>query len=154
LGCAGEPLFPELKPLDFLLERKSVQSLASWQAEYQQNPIVVGGGTFPIEKLPALPYLDRKTIKRSVRYFDKAATVSKSAAYTAGVLMHMLNDGNFVVESFRARLRGKPCDRTGSRRPMAPEVHVVMRFRLFEFKNWLSGGEWVSWPICDHPCQR
>src|SRR5262245_14683011 len=40
----GEALFPEHKPLDFLLERKKVQAQASWESEYQQNPIVVGGG--------------------------------------------------------------------------------------------------------------
>ena len=95
---AGEPLFPELKPLDFLMVRKSALTESSWQAEYQQNPIVVGGGMFPIEKLQTLPYFDCKTIKRSVRYWDKAASASKSAAYTAGVLMHMLQDGNFVIE--------------------------------------------------------
>src|ERR1700686_5096506 len=34
---AGEALFPALKPLDFLLERKDVMSKASWESEYQQN---------------------------------------------------------------------------------------------------------------------
>ena len=43
---AGEPLFPELKPLDFLLERKKIMSKASWESEYQQNPIIEGGGIF------------------------------------------------------------------------------------------------------------
>jgi hypothetical protein len=56
---AGEALFPELKPLDFLLERKQVQSQASWEAEYQQNPIILGGGVFPIEKIGHAPYVDR-----------------------------------------------------------------------------------------------
>jgi predicted phage terminase large subunit-like protein len=95
---AGEPLFPELKPLDFLLERKKVLSQASWESEYQQNPIIGGGGMFPIEKLQKLPFWDRKDIKHSVRYFDKAASTSSDAAFSAGVLMHMMQDGKFVVE--------------------------------------------------------
>ena len=47
---------------------------ACWECEYQQHPIVVGGGIFPVEKLTVLPLLDRGAIKRSVRYWDKAGT--------------------------------------------------------------------------------
>ena len=39
-----------------------------------------------------------KEFKRSVRYWDKAGTVSENAAFTAGVLMHVLQDGRFVIE--------------------------------------------------------
>ena len=39
----GEPLFPELKPLDFLLERKAAMANANWLALYQQTPQVEGG---------------------------------------------------------------------------------------------------------------
>ena len=47
----GEALFPEHKSLSFLIERKKAMTQASWESEYQQNPIVVGGGMFPIEKI-------------------------------------------------------------------------------------------------------
>jgi hypothetical protein len=47
----GEALFPALKPLEMLLDQKKLMSEASWQAEYQQRPYVVGGGIIPIEKL-------------------------------------------------------------------------------------------------------
>jgi predicted phage terminase large subunit-like protein len=39
----GEPLFPEHKSLEFLLERKSIMATAAWEALYQQNPQVIGG---------------------------------------------------------------------------------------------------------------
>jgi phage terminase large subunit-like protein len=68
------------------------------QALYQQHPIVAGGGIFPIEKLAVLPIWDRQGIKRSVRYWDKAGTVSENAAFTTGVLMHLMQDGRFVIE--------------------------------------------------------
>ena len=93
----GEALFPELKPLDFLLDRKRVLTEASWQSIYQQHPIVVGGGIFPVEKLTVLPLLDRGAIKRSVRYWDKAGTEG-GGAFTAGVLMHAMKDNSFVIE--------------------------------------------------------
>jgi predicted phage terminase large subunit-like protein len=95
---AGEALFPSVKPLDHLLERKKLMSRASWASEYQQHPIVVGGGIIPIEKLriiPMMPALDQ--IKRTVRYVDKAGSHGEGA-YTAMVLMSMLKDGTFLIE--------------------------------------------------------
>jgi len=93
----GEPLFPELKPLDFLLERKRMLTQPSWESIYQQHPIIVGGGQFPIEKLKVLPFFDTSKVTNSIRYWDKAATDSDDAAYTAGVLMHAMSDGSFVI---------------------------------------------------------
>ena len=93
----GEALFPEHKSLSFLLERKKAMTQASWESEYQQNPIVVGGGIFPIEKLTTMALLDRTNILKSVRYWDKAGT-EDAGAYPAGVLIHMLKDKRFVIE--------------------------------------------------------
>src|SRR5262249_24264566 len=93
----GEPLFEEHKSRDFLLSQRKIMSEASWESEYQQHPIVVGGGTFPIEKLLTLPMWDRRGIKASVRYWDKAGTTD-AGAYTVGVLMHALRDGRYLIE--------------------------------------------------------
>ena len=94
---AGEALFPELKPLDFLQERRKILTEASWEALYQQNPFVVGGGIFPIEKLKTLSLFDRAKVVNSVRYIDKAGT-EDGGAWTAGVLIHSMNDGTYVIE--------------------------------------------------------
>ena len=94
---AGEPLFPEWKPLDFLLEQQKLLTEGSWQALYQQTPIIPGGGIFPIEKLTTLLVFDRSRILKSVRYWDKAGT-EDGGAYTAGALLHMLKDNRFVIE--------------------------------------------------------
>lgn len=95
----GEALFPEHKSLDFLNERKKAMTQASWQAQYQQRPFVSGGGVLPIEKLRIIPGWSAKDpdIVASVRYWDKAGTVSDEASYTAGVLMHKMRDGRFVI---------------------------------------------------------
>jgi hypothetical protein len=45
----GEALFKELKPLDFLSERRKLSTVASWESLYQQSPIITGGGVFPID---------------------------------------------------------------------------------------------------------
>ncbi|RLI66170.1 MAG: hypothetical protein DRO88_02570 [Promethearchaeia archaeon] len=39
----GEPLFPELKSLSFLTEKKKVLLSASWESLYQQNPVKASG---------------------------------------------------------------------------------------------------------------
>src|SRR5262249_35712342 len=52
----GEALFPEHKSLPFLMERRKAMSQASWESEYQQNPILAGGGMFPIEKFQMCPH--------------------------------------------------------------------------------------------------
>jgi hypothetical protein len=94
----GEPLFPELKSMEFLLERRKLYTEASWEALYQQNPFIAGGGIFPIDKLVTWPILDRTKILKSVRFWDKAGTESDDAAFTAGALIHMLKDNRFVIE--------------------------------------------------------
>jgi predicted phage terminase large subunit-like protein len=95
----GEALFPAHKSLEFLLERKKLMSQASFEAEYQQNPIVVGGGALPLDKLKTLPVMiARDQIVASVRYWDKAGTESDDAAFTVGCLMHKLKDGRYVIE--------------------------------------------------------
>jgi predicted phage terminase large subunit-like protein len=79
------------------MERKSVYTIASWESLYQQSPIVVGGGMFPIERiklLDARPEL--KDIKKTVRYWDKAGSTDEGA-FTAGVLMHELVSGGYVI---------------------------------------------------------
>jgi predicted phage terminase large subunit-like protein len=93
----GEALFPALKPLDFLLERKNLMSQASWEAEYQQHPYLVGGGMIPIENLRTIPFFDRSMVLKSVLACDKAGTEGGDGAYTAIVLMHQLKDGRFVI---------------------------------------------------------
>jgi predicted phage terminase large subunit-like protein len=93
----GEPLFPEFKSLDFLEERRNSMTESSWQALYQQNPIVSGGGIFPINKLQIIPVFDRDKIKYSIRAWDKSATPG-GGDYTAGVLMHKIADGTYLIE--------------------------------------------------------
>jgi predicted phage terminase large subunit-like protein len=95
----GQALFPILKPLDFLMWRKDVLTQASWEALYQQNPIIVGGGELPIEKLKTIQIWERSKVVASVRYWDKAASDdSESGAFTAGCLMHKLVDGRIIIE--------------------------------------------------------
>ena len=98
---AGEPLFPELKSLEFLEQRRKLMTLGSWQALYQQSPILVGGGMFPIDKIELLPARPAVSdVMSAARFWDKAGT-SEGGAYSAGVLMLRMRDGMFVVVDVR-----------------------------------------------------
>jgi hypothetical protein len=97
----GTPLFPEWKPLDFLLERKRWESEAGWSSLYQQHPIIVGGGELPIDKFKWMPSLRTGDVRKTVRAWDKAGSEREpgntSGAATAGVLMHAMKDGTFCI---------------------------------------------------------
>jgi predicted phage terminase large subunit-like protein len=96
----GEALFSQLKPLEFLAERRKLSTAASWESLYQQTPIITGGGVFPIDRYKVIQSVDRSNVKKSVRYVDKAATAD-GGAYTAFVLMHQMRDDTYVVEDVR-----------------------------------------------------
>lgn len=95
----GEPLFPEYKSKEFLLERKGLYTIASWMSLYQQMPIISGGGMFPVikwKKVNVHPAHDE--IKKTIRYWDKAGT-QDGGAWTSGCLMHMLNNGQYFISN-------------------------------------------------------
>jgi predicted phage terminase large subunit-like protein len=91
----GEALFPAHKSFAFLMERKKTMLNSSWLSLYQQSPIAAEGNLFKVGKIKLVPHIPGKVV-RSVRYWDKAATEG-GGAYTAGVLMHLLDDGSFCV---------------------------------------------------------
>ena len=94
----GDPLFPEHKSLEFLLARKAILSESSWESLYQQSPFIRSGGMFPIDKFVIVDTFDPTEVLKSIRYWDKAGTKDGDGAETAGVLLHKLRDGTFLVE--------------------------------------------------------
>jgi len=93
----GDALFPEMKPLDFLEQRKKVLTQAGWESVYQQRPIVAGGDMFPVERFNIVSSFDRSQVRKSIRYVDKAGT-EDGGAYSCGSLVHDMRDGTTVVE--------------------------------------------------------
>lgn len=98
---AGDALFPEHKPADMLLENRKLLTSAQFESLYQQNPTPLGGGMFPVHKFFVGFPPDPKDVKKTVRYWDKAGTDKKqnpAAAFTAGVRMHEMRDGRFIID--------------------------------------------------------
>lgn len=99
---AGEPLFPEHKSLQFLLERKSKMPTENWQALYQQNPVVKGGNMFKLEwwkYYRELPRLQWRAI-----YADTAQKTKEKNDYSVFQLWGKTIDGQAV---FIDQIRGK-----------------------------------------------
>lgn len=67
---AGEALFPALKSLEFLLQRRKVLGIANFEALYQQNPIVMGGDIFKEENFQY--FKTPRRYKRIVLSWDTA----------------------------------------------------------------------------------
>jgi predicted phage terminase large subunit-like protein len=99
---ADEPLFTELKPLDFLLELKSRQAGFSWQSLYQQNPIEQGGNIIKssyfrfYQQLPSLSY--------RVIYADTAQKTKEHNDYSVFQCWGKMDSGDIcLVDQVRGR---------------------------------------------------
>ena len=106
----GEPLCPERFSLEKLEERRKILG-EGFEGLYQQNPVPRGGLFFKREWFPVVPEVPARagvTVKR-VRYWDLAASVKDTAAWTAGVLMAY--DGTFFYVEHVERFRGNPAER-------------------------------------------
>lgn len=98
----GEPLFPEHKSLEFLLERKAAMHEANWQALYQQNPIIVGGNMIHEDWwrfYEALPRILWRCI-----YVDTAQKIKQINDYTVMQVWGKSEDGKAVMID---QIRGK-----------------------------------------------
>jgi predicted phage terminase large subunit-like protein len=134
----GEALFPEHKPLDFLLERKGLLSQAGWSSVY---PIVVGGGMFPIEKFKIIDHaIDKDDIQVSVRYWDKAGT-EDGGAFTAGVLMHKMKSGRHVISDCTSGQWGALIREQRISQTMATDNAVFPRVVTYVEQEPGSGGK-------------
>ncbi len=98
----GEPLFPELKSLEFLMERKAAMDSASWQSLYQQSPIVLGGeiikGSF-FKYYRVLPRLAYRVI-----YADTAQKTKEANDYSVFQCWGKSLDGTiYLIDQIRGK---------------------------------------------------
>lgn len=91
----GEPLFPELKPLDFLLERKATMANANWMALYQQSPQVEGGEIIHIKdfKFYSVP----PEVSWRAVYADTAQKTKEHNDFSVFECWGYTDDGRYVL---------------------------------------------------------
>lgn len=93
----GAALWPDRYNKEQLLNIQKTVGSYWWNALYQGNPTPRGGGMFKIANFRLQNEFPRHRIVKSIRYWDKAATEG-GGCNSAGVLMHRLFDGTFVIE--------------------------------------------------------
>lgn len=101
---SDEPLFPELKSKEFLAEKRAIMWEPSWQALYQQNPMVNEGNLFKPDAIAIVDAVPQGV--QMVRGWD-FASVSDGGDYTAGFKLGKQQNGRFIILDV-ARLRGSP----------------------------------------------
>jgi len=92
-----EPLWKPLYGEKELTDLQRAMGSYAFAGQFMQTPTPRGGGMFKVDKLEIIDYFNRVTIKRSVRYWDKAGT-QDGGKYSCGVLIHELEDKSFLVE--------------------------------------------------------
>ncbi len=80
---------------------KLERALGSYAAagQLQQRPAPRGGGIFKVSLIQVVQAINKRRIKKAIRYWDKAGSTAKGSAWTAGTLLLQLTSSNieFVV---------------------------------------------------------
>lgn len=100
---SGEPLFPEHKSLEFLLERKAMLGSSSWESLYQQNPMLPEGNLIKLVwfKRYATPPVKFKRIVQSWDTANKAGELNDHSVCTT---WGETDEGYYLLEVYRFRL--------------------------------------------------
>lgn len=95
-------LFDKLRmDKDVLEELEADLGQYGYAGQIGQNPAPPGGGLFKVANFTSTAQIiDRRTIVKSVRYWDKAATIG-GGAYTVGVKMHRLKNKFYLIEDVK-----------------------------------------------------
>lgn len=110
---AGEPLFPEHKSLGFLLKQKAQMDPISWEALYQQNPVVAGGNLFKLEDFRKHRYGADLELQRRAIYVDTAQKTGERNDYTVFQVWGLGRDGvAYLIDQIRGKFEAPELERT------------------------------------------
>lgn len=111
LGRAmGEALFPEGRPLEFLLRQKAMLPAYEWDSQFRQEPATSGGGQIDLAKLIRIDSKDLPHGLTVASGWDLAVSESSVADYTAGACCGRDKEGNmYVIDINRQKLGITKC---------------------------------------------
>jgi predicted phage terminase large subunit-like protein len=111
----GEPLFPELKSLEFLQGVKATMDPGSWESLYQQRPVVAGGNLFKIEQFQTHRHGEERPYKRRIITADTAQKTGERNDYSVFQCWGLGKDGiAYLIDQARGKFE-------------APELEKVAR---------------------------
>lgn len=136
---AGEPLFPELKSLDFLLNRKELSIDQSWLSLYQGQPIADGGNMI---KRSWWKWWEVTTVKFEFT-FATADTAQKKNNWNDWTVFQFWGfgvDGNiYLLDMFRERVKAPDLRREGEMFYNRCDKDPIGVFRGFCIEDKSSG---------------
>jgi predicted phage terminase large subunit-like protein len=134
----GEPLFPEHKTLDFLMERKGLLAEHNWESLYQQNPMIPSGNLFNIGNFKPVSRQVFETLKIERRFItaDTALKSKEVNDYTVFTAFAVADNKLYIIDMYR----GKP--QAVERETIANAFyakHSKYPFRYFYIEQKASG---------------
>ena len=94
----GQAMNPERFDMEALHTLRREMGIGGFTALYQNWPTAPEGEMFRREWFEIVPGLPETGERRLVRYWDKAGSRSREAAYTAGVLLAVVDGAYYVVD--------------------------------------------------------
>jgi predicted phage terminase large subunit-like protein len=112
---AGEALFPELKPIEFLEAMRQTMDPGSWSSLYQQRPTVAGGNLFHIDQFQLHRHGEERPYKRRMIFADTAQKTGERNDYSVFQCWGLGADGAiYLIDQARGKFE-------------APELEKVAR---------------------------
>ncbi|GEM_PF-317733 len=125
----GEALFPELKSIEFLEERKGLMPIENWMSLYQQNPIVAGGNKFKdtmIEFCDCPSDFDYEFIIVDTAYKSK-----KENDWTVATLFGVKSGRLYVPDVWRVKIDASEME--------VPLEAFIRKHKKYKFRNvWIE----------------
>ena len=97
----GEPLFPQLKSLDFLMERKNTMPRGNFEALYQQSPIVQDGEILRLEWFKWWEVLPR--FRETAIFVDTAQKKGERNDFTVAQLWGSYDGNVYLLDMIRIK---------------------------------------------------
>lgn len=138
---AGEPLFPELKSLDFLLERKKAMATISWVSVYQQKPMIIGGELIKGEWFKR--YEVAPKIKHRMIYGDTAQKTAERNDYSVFECWGFGDDGRiYLLDMIRGKWEAPELKRRAIAfwaKQKAADIFMLGQLRKMKIEDKSSG---------------
>lgn len=97
----GEPLFPELKSLDFIMERKNTMPRGNFEALYQQSPVVQDGEILKLEWFKWWEVLPQ--FRETAIFVDTAQKKGERNDFTVAQLWGEHGGNIFLIDMIRIK---------------------------------------------------
>lgn len=137
----GDPLFPEHKSLEFLLERKSAMASINWEALYQQNPQIIGGEIIRGEWFGR--YSQLPVIKYRIIFADTAQKTAERNDYSVFECWGKGEDGKiYLIDLIRNKWEAPELERRAIEfweKHKAMDVVVMGPLRQMKIEDKASG---------------